>query len=292
MTDTPTQPDAAEAALDLMADDDLLVAEVILLKMGDRLPDPTKPTSERERYTSLMGVRARSLYENFLYSIGSPVEIGPILALRPLVETAILIKWISLDPTLNGQLWFAHAESRDLTAMSEQEKHLGPHVHVSIPDDVITEAKEEKQAFVDAAFAATAAAGKSYGKDRPLPHISRMVEDIERADPGHKQAMRQAYDAVYRAISPWDHSEASSFKATAIVTPSGVDFVGDRSPFVVEHLRIIAAAMFAYILEVHGVEPEVGDAITPRIIRDYLTIYRSLAPTTTEVAGRAPSGAG
>jgi hypothetical protein len=292
MTDTPTQPDAAEAALDLTAADDLLVAEVILLKMGDRLPDPTKPTSERERYTSLMGVRARSLYENFLYSIGSPVEIGPILALRPLVETAILIKWLSLDPTLNGQLWFAHAESRDLTAMSEQEKHLGPQVHVSIPDDVITEAKEEKQAFVDAAFAATAAAGKSYGKDRPLPHIPRMVEDIERADPGHKQAMRQAYDAVYRAISPWDHSEASSFKATAIVTPSGVDFVGDRSPFVVEHLRIIAAAMFAYILEVHGVEPEVGDVITPRIIRDYLTIYRSLAPTTPEGAGRAPSGAG
>ena len=122
MTDTPTQPDAAETALELMAADDLLVAEVILLKMGDRLPDPTKPTSERERYTSLMGVRARSLYENFLYSIGSPVEIGPILALRPLVETAILIKWLSLDPTLNGQLWFAHAQSRDLTAMSEPRR--------------------------------------------------------------------------------------------------------------------------------------------------------------------------
>jgi hypothetical protein len=52
MTDRPTLTVADEAALDLMAADDLLLAEVILLKMGDRLPDPTKPTSERERYTS------------------------------------------------------------------------------------------------------------------------------------------------------------------------------------------------------------------------------------------------
>jgi hypothetical protein len=41
-----------------------------------------------------------------------------------------------------------------------------------------------------------------------------MVREVAERDPGHGTAMRQAYIVTYRSLSPWVHSEASSFKST------------------------------------------------------------------------------
>ena len=105
--------------------DPLDLAESVLLEFGERIGDPTAQDSHARLYACLIGHRAASLYANFLHSLSSPAEIAPILALRPLVEAAIIAKWVSLDPTLHGELWFAQAEDRELRAMREQEKHLG-----------------------------------------------------------------------------------------------------------------------------------------------------------------------
>lgn len=93
------------------------------------------------RYDGLWPTTARYMCRT------SPADIAPILALRPLVEAAILTKWISLDPTLHGELWFAHAEDRELTGMREQERHLGVRVRGDIPVATITETVEQKAAF-------------------------------------------------------------------------------------------------------------------------------------------------
>lgn len=266
--------------------DPLDIAEVLLLRMGNDIGDPTMQDSHAKMYSFLIGHRATSLYANFLHSLSSPTDIAPILALRPLVEAAILAKWISLDPTLHGELWFAHAEDRELTAMREQEKHIGLRVRGDIPDAVITETVEQKKAWRDEAVAHGKAAGKKYG-DKAMPELARLVQEIETKDPGHKMAIRQAYDVAYRGFSPWMHAEASSFKSTAANTPEGVTYLGDVSPYRIEHLRVIAGAMFAYVLEIIGVAADDGTDATARFIRDYLTIAREVegvAPTANKPA--------
>lgn len=252
--------------------DALTTAEVVLLQMGAKIPDPLTQTTHGALYTSLVGHRSVSLYPNFLHSLGSPADIAPLLALRPLVEAAILAKWISLDPKLHGELWFAQSEDRDITAIREQEKHLGISVQTGTPTELITESIDEKTAWRDEAIKHGKAAGKRYG-DRAMPSLDRLVKEIEDQDPGHKIAMRQAYDVAYRSISPWTHTEAASFKYTAVQTDDGLAFVGDRSPYRAELLRMIAGAMFAYVLEVAGAATGAVDAVDARFIRDYLTVY-------------------
>jgi hypothetical protein len=68
-------------------------------------------------------------------------------------------------------------------------QHLGARVHGDIPTEAIVESVEQETAWRDEAVARGKAAGKKYG-DRPMPHIDRMVSEIEERDPGHKVAMR------------------------------------------------------------------------------------------------------
>jgi hypothetical protein len=148
--------------------DALDIAEVILLRFGDRIPDPTQQDSHARLYACLLGIRAKSLYTNFLHSLSSPAAIAPTLAIPPLVEAVILSKWISLDPTLHGELWFAQSEDRDITAIREMEKHLGISVRGDVSAETVTESVDQKAAWRDEAVARGKAAGKNYG-DKPMP---------------------------------------------------------------------------------------------------------------------------
>jgi hypothetical protein len=266
--------------------DALTAAEALLLKFGDAIPDPLAVDSHAKLYACLIGIRAKSLYENFLHSLTSPVEIAPILALRPLVEAVILAKWISLAPPLHGELWFAHAEDREVTAMREQEKHLGVRVRADIPTSRITETIEQKIAWRNESVARARAAGKKYG-DEPMPSLARLVDEIEEQDPGHRMAMRQAYELAYRGFSPWQHTEATSFKSTATEIDAGVKFLGDVSPYNVELLRLIAGAMFAYMIEIVGVATGDGSEIPARFIRDYLVVVHPLGSADQQPAPNA-----
>jgi len=279
------KPDTVEKALgapvdlvpEKLPDDPLILPEVILSKFGEEIPDPVQQTDLGAFYAALIGTRAAGLYENFLHSLASPTNIGRLIALRPLVEAAIILKWISLDPDNHGTLWFGQSEAQDLKAIREQEKHLGVQVRGDVPSETVEEAVVRKQAIVDTAKARASAMERNYGR-RVMPELARMVDEIAEQDPGHEIAMRQAYDAAYRAFSPWTHTEATSFKATAEESSEGLLFVGDRSPFKQYHLRIIAGAMFAYVLEILGLSTQSGNEVPARFIRDYLTLYVPIEP--------------
>lgn len=283
MSPQSNEPDAiaskGDGDAELLEADALTLSEALLLRFGDAIPDPLAQDSHAKLYSCLIGIRAKGLYENFLHSLTSPVDIAPILALRPLVEAAILLKWISLDPPLHGELWFAQAEDREITAIREQEKNLGVRVRADIPVARITETVEQKIAWRDESIARGKVAGKKYG-DNPMPSLKRLVDEIEAGDPGHRVAMRQAYDLAYRGFSPWQHTEATSFKTTAIETDEGLKFVGDPSPYGVEHLRLTAGAMFAYVLEIIGIARGDGSEVPARFIRNYLVVVHPLGEQT------------
>jgi hypothetical protein len=266
-----TEPDDEELQRLLDALGPMGVADAGLLKLGDAIGDPTK-AAPGQVVLFLLGHRATSLYRNFVHSLDGPADIGPILAIRPLVEMAILAKWVSLDPPLHGELWFGHSDARDVTAMQESERHLQIRSKSGLDPQVILDDLRKRAASRDEAAERARVAGKNYG-GKPMPPLDRLVLEVERADPGHRVAIRQAYDLAYRAMSPWTHSEATSFKSTASGAPGAVTYHGDVSPFLPEMIHVMAGMLFAYVLEVVGAAAGDGSDKDAREWRAMLTIY-------------------
>jgi hypothetical protein len=101
-----------------------------------------------------------------------------------------------------------------------------------------------------------------------------MVEEVESAAPGHRIAMRDAYELAYRTFSPWEHTDASSFKSTAERSDGEVwTYLGDRTPFHAEDLRAIATSMYAYALETVLTSVKTGEPQMARAVRDFVTVH-------------------
>jgi hypothetical protein len=248
----------------------LQVANVFIERHAEELPTPGPGQDTTLTAMALLGQRAKSLYANFQYSLGSPAEIGPVLAVRPLVELVIVAKWISLDPELHMLLYVADSDAAELAHMEDVREHARDRGS-SIPVDP-KDPTRIKEATRDAAFAKLNELGKNYGKDRILPNLRRMANEVITKYPGHKIVMNDAYVYAYKTFSPWEHTDASSFKATADETgPSEWEWVGDKSPWHPDDIEAIATSMYAYILET--VFAAIGDeenGLFARKLRDHV----------------------
>jgi len=210
--------------------------------------DPYEQATHSEFYAGLFAIRGESLLLNFLHSLTSPGELGPLIAVRPLVELAIRSKWVSLDPELHGERWLAHSEQRDLIAIRGLLENIGPRVNPRLPEEFIAAQVELKTQLVDAVKRKPGRDGRVHAS--PLPDLAEMVREISKAEPEESLAMHQAYDGTYRGFSPWAHAEAASFKAGVITAEGGSRFEGDISPFDVGTVLAVAGSMFAYVLEI------------------------------------------
>jgi len=221
-----------------------------LLVLAEPLPEPTPAGMPGAGMASLFGARARSLYRGFVHALAGPSQPSVAIALRPLVELAILLKWYSLDPDLHGDLWDAQSDANDLRVIDEAREHLSLTNPSATPEEELAAKRRIKEEKVEAARERLRAAGRRYG-DRLAPGVLTMVREIAERDPGHAIAMRGAYIVAYRNLSPWVHSEAASFKATTeMISDTHARFVGDRVPLARTAMRQLGAAMFAYCIEV------------------------------------------
>jgi len=254
------------------------LASVFLERMAEDVPTPSPDVSDRNLPFVLLAERARGLYVNFQHSLSSPTEFAPLLAIRPLVELAILVKWISLEPRLHGFLWIADSDASELTHLDAVLMHAK--LRGSPEPQLDLSHRSSREAVRAAALEHLKAEGINYGKNRAMPSVSRMVEEVEKAIPGHKIAMRDAYEYAYRTFSPWEHTDASSFNSTGQPTEGeGWVWLGDGNPLGAEAVRAIATSMYAYILEVILKQLDNDDgAHLARMIRDYV-VTRWIPPT-------------
>jgi hypothetical protein len=220
-----------------------------LLAISDAYPrDSTSRHRPGAAVLSLLGARAHSMYRGFIHALSGPSAPLQIIAVRPLVELAIFMKWFTLDPAVHVQLWTAQSEQNDLRVIREVGECLTltnplPEPwradQLALKTEIVAEAKEQLKQT-----------GRDYGR-RLTPSLARMVEEVGASAPGHAIPLWQAYSLAYRFVSPWDHTEASSFKAsTERVSSSKLLFVGDKLPMRRRDLRLLAAAMFAYCIEI------------------------------------------
>jgi hypothetical protein len=248
----------------------LQLVRVFIERLAEDLPVPGPGLENTIIAMSLLGQRAKSLYANFQYSLDSPVEIGSVLAIRPLVELVILAKWLTLDPELHMFLYLADSDASEVAHMKDVREHAKMRGS-TIPEDP-NDPTRGKEATRDAAFAKLKDLGKSYGKGRIMPNLRRMADEVISRVPGHKGVMNDAYVYAYKTFSPWEHTEASSFKATANETgPNKWEWLGDRSAWHPEDLEAIASAMYAYVLETVFATLGDGDkAVMARQLRDHI----------------------
>lgn len=250
--------------------------EAELHSLAERLPDPVTAAERGEAHMlgALLGGRSATLFRGLLHAHSSPTVFSAFIELRPLVELAILMKWISLEPGLNGELWFAQSEEADLRTIRQVERHLGP-IRMQDPEADARGLAAKEQVKAEAVEHALAAA-RNYG-NRIAPTLEGMVVEIEGADPDHRIAMRQAYEIAYRGVSPIAHSEAASFKESVRDEGDGrFTYLGDRAPYGPETARMLGVTMFAYCLEVADQLLKLGIGVAARRVRD-------------EVANRPPT---
>jgi hypothetical protein len=252
--------------------DDLGMAAAVLAKLAADVPVPSHDLEDDVLPFALLGDRAWSLFRNFIHAADSPAALGPVLAIRPLIELSILVKWLSIDPDLHRVLWLAESDATELRHAELMSAHLRARGNnPEPPRDPGQQA--EKRRFRDEARARLKAAGRNYGT-RLMPSVVRMVEEVERAVPGHQIAVRDAYELAYRTFSPWEHTDASSFKSTAERSDGDSwTYLGDRTPFHLEDLRAIATSMYAYVLETILTSTKTGEPLVARAVRDFVTVH-------------------
>ena len=250
----------------------LELVRVFLERLSEDVPIPGPGANETALVMSLLGHRAKSLYANYMFSRDSPAQIGPVLAVRPLVELAILAKWISLNPELHVFLYIADSDAAELVHIDAVRQHavVRGHPVVETAETALQEAQKESVRV--AALAKLKALKINYGKGQIMPNLRRMTDDVIAKEPGWKIAMNDAYVYAYKTFSPWEHTDASSFKATAeeTVAPDW-EWKGDRSPWHPADVEAIASATFAMILEIaFGTIGDAESARFARLIRDHI----------------------
>ncbi len=248
----------------------LQLVQVFIERLAEDLPTPGEGMDNGALAMSLLGRRGKSLYANFHYSLGSPVEFAPVLAVRPLIELVILTKWMALDLELHPFLYLADSDAAELAHMADVTEHAMARGQ-TIPQTVIG-VTPTKEATRDAAFAKLKELGKNYGNGSIMPNVRRMAAEVSSKVPGHKTVMDDSYIYGYKTFSPWEHTEASSFKSTAHETSHGEwEWVGDKSPWHPQDVEAIASSMYAYVLETVFVTLDDGEkALMARQLRDHI----------------------
>jgi hypothetical protein len=268
----------------------LQLVRVFSERLADDLPVPSTGTDNLAIAMSLLGQRAKSLYKNFQYNLASPVEFAPVLAVRPLVELVILTKWMTLDRELHPFLYLADSDASELSHMADVTEHAKVRGQV-IPEEVI-DATPTKEATRDAAIAKLKELGINYGKGSLMPNVRRMASEVSSRIPGHKTVMDDSYIYGYKTFSPWEHTNASSFKATARETgPGAWEWLGDKSPWHPEDIEAIASSMHAYVMETvfsnlgHTEKAVMARQLRDHIIRNYVRTDAVQPPNDTPVEG-------
>ena len=228
---------------------EIYAAERQLLRLARRIPEVRTAGDEAEVLVYLLGNRAVSLYRGFLHAMQGPSTATPIVDARSLVELAIRLKWVTLDPPVNAALYFGGSENADLKAIRALEDNLGVTPPASLDAGTVQRLKAEKEAIRDEAKTLATKEGRRY-RDGLMPTVERMVDEAAETDPANALVMQQAYDDVYRAFSGWVHSEVMSFKHFVRENSDGtVSHLGDGWGIVPDHVRVMAASTFAFVLE-------------------------------------------
>ena len=223
----------------------LALAEAGLDEIASRLPNPIGQPNLTAVAGAIFGMRVRDLYVGFLDSCEGRSVIAPLVLARPLIELAILVRWIRDDAEHRFELWRAHSADMDTKAIRQVAEHLPRPVGDPFHIDQFSTMLAEKDAW--AAKARKEANRES--QERVLPGLTEMIQSIEKRSKADGYGLWQGYDLAFRSVSSATHSDETSFRANPIQSPDGSTQYAERSVVERDLLRMIAASCVAHAVE-------------------------------------------
>jgi hypothetical protein len=224
---------------------DLALAEIGLDELASRLPSPVGRPDITAVAGALFGSRCRDLYAGFLHACEGPSAIAPLVLARPLIELAILVRWMRDDAEQRFKQWQAHSADMDTKAMRQAAEHLPRPVRDPFHIDQWSGLLAEKDSM--AAKAREEANRES--QDRVLPGLTEMIQAIGKRNKADAHALWQGYDLAFRSISPATHSDEASFRMGLTQYPDGSADYAERPTVEPDALRLIVASCVAYTTE-------------------------------------------
>lgn len=180
--------------------------------------------------------RARSLLNAILWLLDGPSDAAVRIVARSLVDLAITVAWLHLDPDTHVRLWTAEQWRRELELLPELERRMGP-----LEDEESLSVLKMKRSVIEQAR--TLALDKRVaGVGRRGPLIPKLKD---RAEAVGTDATRDAYTLLFTVWSEWGHTGAGSLSVSSNGT--SVTFE-DGPPGDVLQLRSMACAVYAYVL--------------------------------------------
>ena len=206
-----------------------------LEELGDYLNPGPQVLPEMVAPWSLLQ-RARSLMNAILWLLDGPSDAAVHIVARSLVDLAITVAWLRLDPDTHARLWYAEQWRRELELLPDLERRMG-----QLDDQESLRVLEMKRSVVNRAR--TLALGKrvvGVGKRGSLmPNLK------DRADAVGTDATSDAYELLFTAWSEWGHTGAGSLSVDSDGTRVIFD---DGPPRNALQACSMACAVYAYVL--------------------------------------------
>ncbi len=180
-------------------DDALTAAEHRLLELADGLDVPIEGKGRECALAIGLGLHARDLYRGLLRECATGGIATAMVTLRSLVEAAILVRWIEKDPPLHVDMYFAEDDRQRLAgaiAFDElRRRRSWPNREPVFPAELDRDMRTEIRRVRDRARRAGEPVRE---QGAVLPHVEQMADVND-------TALWEAYQVVYRIVSPWTH---------------------------------------------------------------------------------------
>jgi len=225
--------------------DDINTAEVILDDFASRVPGPDATDGAAGVIAGLFAPRTRDTFAGFVHAVRGPSLVAPVILVRPLIEGAILVRWMEEDPEARYALWQAHSESMDASAIRQLQERRPQPAGDPFSEAALAPMLSSKDGIVTAARAASGCVKP----DRVLPGLVEMIDAIIKKHPDERDALDQAYQLGFRGVSGSTHNDAQSFKTSLVDQPDGSVAFVPAAPVDPVLVRLIACACVAYTIE-------------------------------------------
>lgn len=191
-----------------------------------------------------------------------------LILLRPIVEAAILVRWLEVDPQLHTDMYLAEDDRSRLSAAPaitefRRRREIPSSGPVFDPADAVRMRSE-----VERTKAKAIAAGRITKKsNRVLPLILDMA--MATAD----TAIWEAYEIIYRVASPWTHFGGRSLAHHEFEKRPDGTHIEPRSVFGADAIRGVSAPTMLVLLGSTSRICGLGFETEARIIQDTLALW-------------------
>ncbi len=182
--------------------------------------------------------RSRSLVDAINWLVDGPSDAATWIVARSLVDLAITIAWLRVDPATHGKLWSAEAYRRELELLPILEEHMrtGQSKAPALESAIALKRSIVSQARLLARDAGVAGVGR---KGPLVPTLKDRAEQVG------TEATRVAYSMFFSPWSEWGHTGAGSL---AVRVENGTVVLDDGPPKNPVQVHALTYALYAYAL--------------------------------------------